>query len=31
MNPTIDLDDKIRDLLRQLDHATPTPPAFAEL
>jgi hypothetical protein len=31
MNPTIDLDDKIRDLLDQLDHATPTPPAFAEL
>ncbi len=31
MNPTIDLDDKIRDLLHQLDHATPTPPAFAEL
>ena len=31
MNPTIDLDDKIRNLLDQLDHATPTPPAFAEL
>jgi len=31
MNPTIDLDDKIRDLLDQLDTATPTPPAFAEL
>jgi hypothetical protein len=31
MNPTIDLDDKIRDLLDQLDHATPTPPAFDEL
>lgn len=31
MNPTIDLDDKIRDLLDRLDQATPTPPAFAEL
>lgn len=31
MNPTIDLDDKIRDLLDQLDTATPAPPAFAEL
>jgi hypothetical protein len=31
MNPTIDLDDKIRKLLEQLDQATPAPPAFAEL
>lgn len=31
MTHTIDLDDKIRDLLDQLDQATPAPPAFAEL
>lgn len=31
MNPTIDLDDKIRQLLEQLNRATPAPPAFAEL
>lgn len=31
MNSTTDLDDKIRELLEQLDQATPTPPAFAEL
>jgi hypothetical protein len=31
MNQTIDLDDKIRNLLGQLDQVTPTPPEFAEL
>lgn len=31
MTHTIDLDDKIRDLLDQLGQATPAPPAFAEL
>jgi hypothetical protein len=31
MNSTIDLDNKIRNLLDQLDHVTPTPPAFNEL
>lgn len=31
MNPTIDLDDKIRNMLDRVDQATPTPPAFADL